>query len=136
LCQEQEYRTGKIEPYTVLGEVAIGLGNFPEAKIYFRKALHIAIEVWVPSYALHALVGMAKLLAAVGEKEQALELATCIGQHPASWQWSKDSIAPLSAELEAELPPDVVEAVESWVKEKELKEVIEELISLTYPQAI
>ncbi|HMQ54434.1 MAG TPA: tetratricopeptide repeat protein [Anaerolineae bacterium] len=125
LCQELEYRAGEIVPYTVLGEVALGWGNFPEAQANFRNALQIAVEVGVPSYALHALVGMAKLLAALGEKEQALELATCIIQHPASWQWSKDCIAPLAAELETELPPEVVQAARVRGKEKNLEQVWE-----------
>jgi tetratricopeptide (TPR) repeat protein len=116
-----------VEPLTVLGEVALGLGDFQEAETHFHKALQIAIERWVPAYALHALVGMANLLAAVGEKERALDLATFVIQHPATWQWSKDSIASLIAELEAELPPNVVKAVQMRVKEKNLEEIIQEL---------
>jgi len=127
LCRELEYRAGQIEPYTVLGEVALALDNFPESETYFQKALQTAIEVWVPSYALHALAGTARLLAAKGEKEKALELATFMIHHPASWKWSKDSIASLISDLETELPSNMVKAAQTWGEEKKLEGVTEEL---------
>jgi hypothetical protein len=105
------------------------LGNLPEAKTYFQKALQTTMEDWVPAYALHALVGMIKLLAVVEDKETALELALFVNQHPASWQWSKDSIASLIAELEAELPPKVVTAARARGKEKTLEGVIAVFLS-------
>jgi tetratricopeptide (TPR) repeat protein len=121
LCQELEHRAGEIEPYTVLGEAALGLGDFQAAAQHFQRALQTAGDVCLPSYALHALVGLAKLLAAVDEKARAYDLTTFILHHPASWQWSKDSVAPLAAELEA------VTAALKWGTEKNLEEVIEEL---------
>ena len=130
LCEERGHQRGMVEPLTVLGEVALGLDDFKKAGAYFRKALQKAVEVWVPPYGLHALVGMAYLLAAVGEKERALELATFTIQDPASWQWSKDSIAPLIAELETELPPNIVAAAQIWGKEKKLEEVIKGLMEV------
>jgi tetratricopeptide (TPR) repeat protein len=127
LCQELEHHAGEIEPYTVLGEAALGLGDFQAAEQYFQNALQTASDVWLPSYALHALVGLAKLLAAVDEIARAYDLATFILHHPASWQWSKDNLAPFMVELEAELPPEAVTAALRWGTEKNLEEVIEEL---------
>lgn len=127
LCQELEHRTGEIEPCAVLGEAALGLGDFQAAAQHFQRALQTAGDICLPSYALHALVGLAKLLAAVDEKARAYALATFILGHPASWQWSKDSVVPLMAELEAELPPEAVtEAQRQW-REKTVEEVIEAL---------
>ena len=117
-----------VEPFTVLGEVVLGLGDFPEAEAHFQKALQIAMERWVPPYALHALVGMAQLRAAVGDKEQALEVAAFILHNPASWQWSKDRVAPLAAELEAELPPETVTAIHNRATEQTLEQIAEALM--------
>ena len=134
LCQKLEHRTGEIAPYIVLGEVAFGLGNFPKAETHYRRAWQTAVEVWLPSYALHALVGLTKLLAIEGKKEQALELATFISQNPASWQYSRDRIASLVAQLEAELPPHVVKAAQTRGKEKKLEQNFSPLPS-TQPAA-
>jgi tetratricopeptide (TPR) repeat protein len=103
LCQELEHRTGEIAPHIVLGEAALGLGNFKAAEHHFHQALQIAVGVWRPSRALHALVGLAQLCAAVGDTAQAYEVATFVLYHPAGWQWSKDRVAPLAAQLEAGL---------------------------------
>ncbi|MCB9103313.1 MAG: tetratricopeptide repeat protein [Anaerolineales bacterium] len=129
LCQELEHRTGEITPYTVLGEAALGLADFKTAERHFHQALRIACEVWQPALALHALVGLARLFASVDEKAQAYETATFILHHPVSWQWSKDSIAPLAAELEVELPPDVRNLAQTQAKAKNLEQVVDELIT-------
>jgi tetratricopeptide (TPR) repeat protein len=127
LCQELEHRVGEIAPHTVLGEAALGLGNFEAAEEHFHHALQIAGEVWQPSLALHAMVGLAQLHAAVGDKVRAYETATFVLHHPASWQWSKDRVASLAAQLETELPADLIEAVQTHNKEKNLEEVIGKL---------
>jgi hypothetical protein len=114
----------------VLGEAALGLGDFQTAAQHFQRALQTAGDVCLPSYALHALVGIAQLLAAVGEKARAYNLATFILRHSASWQWSKDSIAPLIAELETELPPEAVTVAQGWSQEKKLEGVIKELTTV------
>ncbi len=129
LCQELEHRTGEIEPYTVLGEAALGLADFQAAEQHFHRALQVAGEVWQPSLALHTLVGLARLLAAGDDKARAYEVATFILRHPASWRWSKDSVAPFAAKLETELPPEVVTAIQSQEQEKTLEGMIEALIS-------
>ena len=133
LCQELEHRTGEITPHAVLGEVATGLGDFEAAEEHFHCALQIAGEVWQPSLALHTLVGLAQLLATVGEQARAYEVITLILHHPASWQWSRDRVAPLVAQLEVDLPTDVVQAIQTQEKEKELDRVIKELTKLVVP---
>lgn len=133
LCQELEHRAGEIAPHTVLGESALGLGNLEKAEHYFHHALQIAAEVWRPSRALHALVGLAQLYTARGDKARAYETATIVMHHPASWQWSRDKVTPLAAQLEAELPSDAVKAAQSQGKEKELDRIVEELTKVPVP---
>jgi hypothetical protein len=71
---------------------------------------------------------MANFLAAVGEKERALEVATLVLHHPASWQWSKDSVAPLVAELETELPSEVVRMANARGKDRMLERVVGDML--------
>jgi predicted ATPase/DNA-binding SARP family transcriptional activator/tRNA A-37 threonylcarbamoyl transferase component Bud32 len=123
ICQEQEHRTGMIEPNTVLGEAALGLGELESAEQYFERAIKIAGDRWRPPFTLHALVGLARLLAVQGDVEGAYRLGTFVVNNPASWHWSKDSVATLLSQLEAEMPPESVLAAREWANEKELEEV-------------
>ena len=126
-CQELDHRSGEIGPYTVLGEVALGRENYAEAKAYFQNALDIALEVSLPAYALHALVGTAKLLVAIGDEAQALSIATYVCEHSASWHWSKECLAPLVAQLTDTLAPDVVQSAQAWAAEQTLEGIVQAL---------
>jgi tetratricopeptide (TPR) repeat protein len=123
ICREQEHRTGMIAPNTVLGEAALGLGELESAEQYFERAIKIAGDRWRPPYGLHALVGLARLLAAQGDLEGACRLGTFVLNSPASWQWSKDSAAALLSRIEPELSPESISAAREWGIAKELEEV-------------
>ena len=79
-------------------------------------------------FVLLTLVGIATLLAAEGEKERALELLALVLHHPLSWQWTKDRAAPLVAELEAELSPEVVAAAQARGQARDLEATVAELL--------
>jgi tetratricopeptide (TPR) repeat protein len=115
--------------FKVLGDAACGLRDLKEAKQYFHRALEMDMALRVVSYALHALVSVARLLAAAGEKERALELLALVFHHPASWQWVKDRAAPLVAQLEAELPPDVVAEAYERGRARDLEATVAELLA-------
>ena len=130
ICKKLDHCQGVAEPLTVLGEVCLGLGDFEQAEQYFHEAIKTAIEAWIPPYALHALVGLAQTLAAVGENARAYETATFILYHPASWQWSKDIISPVAADLEVELPSNVRVMTKTQAGEKNLEQVVEEFFNI------
>jgi hypothetical protein len=48
--------------------------------------------------------------------------------YPASVQWTKDRAAPLVAELEAELPPDIVTAALERGRARDLDATVTELL--------
>jgi hypothetical protein len=123
-----------IEPITIFGEVASALGDFREAERHFGRALQISIEVCMPPYALHTMAGMAQLLAALNEKARAYDIVTFVLQQPASWQLSRDSLKPLAAELEIELPPEVVVEAQNRARDKTLEGMIEELVKTPQSQ--
>jgi tetratricopeptide (TPR) repeat protein len=134
LCEEREHAAGMIEPMTIFGEVASGLGDFREAERHFHHALQISIEVCAPAYALHTLAGLAQLLAALNEKAWAYDVVTFVLQQPASWQWSRDCLKPLAAELGTELPPEVVVEAQNRARDKTLEGMIEELVKTPQSQ--
>ena len=67
-------------------------------------------------------------MAEEGEKERALELLALVLHHPISWQWAKDRAAPLVAQLEAELSPDVAAAAWERGRASDLEETVAELL--------
>jgi hypothetical protein len=78
---------------------------------------------------LHALTGVAHLLAHAGEPERALEILALILGHPASHQEFRSRAARLQAELIAELPPEVVEAALERGRARDLDATTAELLS-------
>lgn len=133
ICREQEHQVGMIEPNTVLGEVALDLGELESAGRYFSRAIKLASDTWRPSSCLHALVGLVRLLAAQGDVEGAYRLGTFVLYNPASWQWSKDIATDLLAQLKAGLSPESVSAAREWANEKKLEEVTRYYLSTSTP---
>ncbi|HSR31205.1 MAG TPA: protein kinase [Anaerolineae bacterium] len=114
--------------YRVLGSAACSLGNYADARKYLRRSLELAIAAQMPSRHLLTFVDVARVLATQSDQERALELLTLVMNHRFSWQIFKDEAAPLIAELEAELPPDVVAAAWARGRARDLDATVAELL--------
>ena len=115
--------------FKVQGDAACGLGDLPGARRYHHQALAEVARIGHSYVFPLNLVGIAALLAAEGEKERALELLALVIHHPISWRWMKHHrAAPLIAELEAELPPDVVAAAWERGRARDLDATVTELL--------
>jgi tetratricopeptide (TPR) repeat protein len=129
ICRKIDERSGIAWALRVLGDAACGLGDLPGAKRYHHQALQVAATIRQPFYMPRHLVGIAALLAAEGEKERALELLALFSHHPITWHWMKHyRAAPLIAELEAELPPDVASAAWERGRARDLDATVAELL--------
>jgi predicted ATPase len=124
---EADFDRGSWE-YRNLGHAACGLGNYADARKHLRRALELAVAAQMRARHLLTLVGVARVLAREGEKERALELLAVVMSHRHSWQMAKDQAAPLIAELEAELPPEVVAAAWERGRERDLDATVAELL--------
>ena len=114
--------------FRVRGVAALGLGDFQAAAENFRQALQINLGAWRPARALHVLASVAALLAAKGERVRALELLALVFHDHRTWQWAKDSYAPLLAELQAALPVNTVDAAENRGRARDLEATIAEVL--------
>jgi len=112
----------------ILGRAACGQGDSQAAKRYFRGALETAMTERLIPWVLSIFDGIAMLLAREGERERALELLTWVAHNQASAQFSKDTAASLIAELEVELPPDVVAAAQERGRARDLDITVAELL--------
>jgi predicted ATPase/DNA-binding CsgD family transcriptional regulator len=88
----------------VLGNATCALGEYPESRRYFCEALKMAREAWF--YTPYLLVGIASLLAELGQKERALSLLALVLHHSAHFGMGKHIGTRLRARLEADLPPE------------------------------
>lgn len=84
----------------------------------------MALEVQAIPLALDALIGLAYLAARAGQAEQALELSICVSCHSASTQEAKDRAGQLGLELEAQLTPQEIEAVQARVQVKSFEALV------------
>ncbi len=124
-----------------LGAAACGLGDLQAARQYLHEALKtamtleghnqtvlIALVRWATLLAKEsALLGQGSL-ACPEKKAQAVELLALVLHHPVTLQVFKDSAARLLAQLEADLPREVVTAAQERGKSKPLAEVVAELV--------
>jgi hypothetical protein len=118
------------------------LGNFRGARAYLLEGLKTSrLPV-----ALDALVSWATLLkeeadrrsadvpasqaapANQAQKQQAVEILSLVLNHPAAAQPYKDKAVRLLAELEAELPPEVVAAAKEQGQTKTIEEVVAKIV--------
>ncbi len=98
ICQRLHYAEGIAWAATACGLVALGPGDVVGAESFIRGALQKKPDLRpVPNPdLLHALAGMALVWAAKGEKAWALSLARFVIDNTASWQWTKDTLIPLT----------------------------------------
>jgi predicted ATPase/DNA-binding CsgD family transcriptional regulator len=112
----------------VSGNAALGLGDLQTAQTYLRQSLEHAIKIHRWGFELLTIVGIARLFMKQGKEDRALELLALVMNHRASWQLAKDQAAPLIAELEAKLPPDVLVAAQARGRARDLESTVQELL--------
>ncbi|MGE5852268.1 MAG: ATP-binding protein, partial [Deltaproteobacteria bacterium] len=112
-----------------MGRSLFALGNDVAAERIWRESLRIAAEIHGVPVLLEALVGMASLRAKRGETQAALELLLIVLNQPACDQETKNQVDRLRAELEAQLTPIQIEAVQAHTGEKTLEAVVEDLLN-------
>ncbi len=128
--QEIGDRGGIAEALNFSGLLADQTQDSQSARDYFRKGLQVATDNRLIPHALDILVGMAGSLVKEGEtaQERAAELLAFALHHPATLKETKDRAARLLAELESQLPPQVMVAAQERGKARKLEEVVEALL--------
>jgi predicted ATPase/DNA-binding CsgD family transcriptional regulator len=92
ICVRVDYHAGRSLPSKILGQVAQEKGNFHRAKEYYHHAFQVALDDQMPAYSLHALEGLARLLAERGDSMRFVDLSNYLIDHPATWCWTKERI--------------------------------------------
>jgi tetratricopeptide (TPR) repeat protein len=117
-----------------LGYVCWVLEDYQAAERHCRESISVSIEIGYHDQIALAYRYLARIAVGRSDYQSAKKhlgdsLAILILNHPAGWPWSKDSMTPLHAGLEAGLSPGVVTAGREWGSGKTLQEAVEELLS-------
>jgi tetratricopeptide (TPR) repeat protein len=101
---------GLISAQTKLGQLFLARGTYSTAAEHFIEALKLALDIQAVGAAWDALAGLAAVLIKGGEAEQkqALEILTLLLNHPSSTSEQRKVAAQLLAELEPQIPAEVV----------------------------
>jgi len=112
-----------------LGDVALGVEEYEEAGEHYRAALRMARQIRSIPLVLACLFGVATVLAKVGGQEKAVEVLALIPEHPSSIRETIAGAERLFAEIESQLPAQVMAEALERGKAREFEEVVEELLA-------
>jgi predicted ATPase/class 3 adenylate cyclase len=121
------HRWGTATAICRIGFAELALGEYDAAQAHFYKGLVLAQEYKYPSTAKYALIGLAMLWAQQGKLNKAAGLLTTILDSGSIAYLYKLIGRQALAEIESETPPDQFATIQEEAKEKELKDVIEEI---------
>jgi predicted ATPase len=111
-----------------LGEACYSLGDHAGARRYLCQALEIAQEIGAIPSVLKSLVWLAALWAQEGKTTQSLELLAFAMHQSAITQNARNHAVALSAELAADLAPDVVTEAKARGQARELDALVAEIL--------
>jgi tetratricopeptide (TPR) repeat protein len=106
------------------------LGNREQARLEMGSALAQAYEYREDVLALQALLAEAVCLVQEGNLEAAIELASFLQHHPASWNETRQHARGIQESASRDLPQEVVQAAIERGKALDLDAVVEELMDL------
>lgn len=111
-----------------LGETNISLKDYPSADRYFKEALEIAIDIQAKPVIHKSLLGIAAIFVQANQGEQAVELVSCVINHPSVELSVKERSERLLGALQAELPPEIVASALERGAEMELDDLAQEIL--------
>ncbi len=133
--KEIDHREGMTFALQSLGRAACGLGKCGEARDYLNEALLIGVDIQARPTILDILSDLVTvLLASEGSdvgREQAVELLAHCLNHPATWHDTKTKAEAMLAELQTQLPPEVVARAQERGTAKDLEDVVAEVLAET-----
>lgn len=119
------HRWGVATSLCRIGYAELGLGHRLDARNCFYEGLERAVEFKLAATAAYALIGIGSVLAREGQGTRAVELLAFALDHPVTPALYKDIAKRELADLEPNLPPDVVTAARERAKAWTLEQVVE-----------
>jgi predicted ATPase/transcriptional regulator with XRE-family HTH domain len=124
-------RWDKARVLTDMGRSALGLEMDSEAEHTWLESLRISLEIQALPVGLEAMLGIASLQEKRGDIEAAYEILLIVLNHSGSIQETKNRATQLRPQLEAQLLPQKIEAIQQQAGEKTYTSLAEELLRQT-----
>ncbi|MBN1180200.1 MAG: tetratricopeptide repeat protein [Anaerolineae bacterium] len=128
IARQIGHRQGATSTLSNLGHLHVLLGEHTRAWDYLHKALSESTAIGVIPLTLDALVGVARLQAAAGQRESAAALAELIVNHPAVEADSAQVAEAILTELREVLPAGQIDAALERGRGMELDAIVAELL--------
>jgi tetratricopeptide (TPR) repeat protein len=111
-----------------LGAIASEEARYAEARRHYETALALATEAQATPDALHAVIGLAGVLAATGQPATALELCLQCLAHPAAGNDARGRALRLRADLETQLSAGEIDAIRARAEGRSFGATVTELL--------
>lgn len=129
LFDEAGYFVGSATNYGQLGDIAVALHEFDNAKYCYQQHLEMFVEAHGQTpQTLETLLHFAGLFSAQGENERAAELLAFSLHHPVSWKRSQTEAGQLLAQLQKELPAEAFTAACKRGEALEFEKLVADLL--------
>jgi predicted ATPase/DNA-binding SARP family transcriptional activator len=115
--------------YYDISKAYLKVGLLAEAFGYCLQSLNTALTLDNIPLILHALHGFAHFYANTGQQERALRLCHLVGNHSQVDSDTQKRAIVSRVELEAMLPPEVIQSAHSWAESTVLQDVIEQILA-------
>lgn len=113
-----------------LGEAKMITGDISGSRKMFMDALHHALEAKAIPIVLDILLGLSQIEKRSGDVENSLKLITCILDHPATTQKTKDCAMELESDIVKQLTDDQVHTARENTRNLSLEEIVKHLIQM------
>ena len=113
---------------TYLGDVTQNISDLKEARVFYLKALPLAIQAQAIPIVMDALVGLAQLAVQTENFVEAYELSSFALHHLASTGETKDQARMLIQRVESCLPAEQMEMLQAKVNTQSLESIAEHLL--------
>jgi DNA-binding SARP family transcriptional activator/Tfp pilus assembly protein PilF len=119
-----------IGTYTRQGHLALSMDKAREAEAHFRAAASLAMQGGSEMLTINALAGLASARARIGAAESAMDLVVFVLHHPSSPVAARDLAERLCPELEAQLTPAQIEAIELRMRVETWEDITQRLAAI------
>ncbi len=115
-----------------ISKAYLQVGLVDEARNYCLRSLHTAMTLDSTPMILHALHGFVNLNAHMNNYAEAFQLCNLIASHPQVGADTQKRAVVSKADLEAKLPPEVIQAAPTWGEDINLQDVIDQILTEKY----
>jgi hypothetical protein len=119
---------GRSSAYYYFGEADILVEDYDAARANLRESIRLADAACSIMLLMRHLVGVVRLWGKTDQPERAVELATLIADHRASWYYTKEQARRLLDDLAGALTPEAFAAAEARGRSLAVEKIVADFV--------